>query len=62
MGVVWRMVCGVTVLAAMDGHWLLAVVAYLPMMCRTPNRVMGEPLALRKSFWVAGSFGVRCLR
>ena len=28
----------------------------------TPKRVTGEPLALRKSCWAAGSFGVRCLR
>ena len=33
----------------------------LLMMCRTPKRVMGEPLALRKTCWAAGSLGVRCL-
>ena len=29
MAVVWRMVWGLTDLAAMDGHWLLAAVAVL---------------------------------
>ena len=38
---------------ARDGHWLLALVAYLPMICRTPKRVTGESLALRKSCWAA---------
>jgi hypothetical protein len=28
----------------------------------TEKRVTGEPLALRKSCWAAGSFAVRCWR
>ena len=62
MAVVWRMVCGLTVLVLIDGQQCRAAVAYLAVIWLMPKRVIPTPLALRNRCSVTSSLGVRWLR